>query len=48
MESMEALLSAWRPEEHADLARMIGVLAREFFIDTDALRVGGEARTATL
>ncbi len=32
------LLHEWRPEENPDLARMIGVLAREFFIDTAALQ----------
>ena len=32
------LLRDWRPEEHEDLARMIGTLARAFFIDTTALR----------
>ena len=32
------LLHEWRPEENPDLARMIGVLAREFFIDTSALQ----------
>ena len=33
------LLECWRPEEHADLARMIGTLAQEFFIDASPLRV---------
>ena len=32
------LLEGWRPEEHADLARMIAVLAREFFVDTVGAR----------
>jgi EmrB/QacA subfamily drug resistance transporter len=31
------LLASWRPQEHEDLARLIGALAREFFIDTSAL-----------
>ena len=43
---LDALLSEWRPEEHADLARMIAVLAREFFIDTAALKVPTETRAA--
>jgi EmrB/QacA subfamily drug resistance transporter len=33
------LLEEWRPQEHPDLARLIAVLAREFFIDASALRV---------
>jgi len=32
------LLEGWRPEEHPELARMIATLAREFFVDTSALR----------
>jgi EmrB/QacA subfamily drug resistance transporter len=32
------LLECWRPEEHPDLTRLIATLAREFFIDTSALR----------
>jgi EmrB/QacA subfamily drug resistance transporter len=32
------LLEGWRPEENPDLARLIGGLARAFFIDTAALR----------
>jgi EmrB/QacA subfamily drug resistance transporter len=32
------LLECWRPEEHPDLARLIATLAKEFFIDTSALR----------
>ncbi len=31
------LLAGWRPEQHADLARLIAQLAREFFIDASAL-----------
>jgi EmrB/QacA subfamily drug resistance transporter len=31
------LLECWRPEEHAELARLIATLAREFFIDASAL-----------
>jgi EmrB/QacA subfamily drug resistance transporter len=31
------LLQGWRPQEHEELARMIAVIAREFFIDTAAL-----------
>ena len=38
------LLAEWRPEEHADVARMIGVLAREFFIDTSALQARTRAQ----
>jgi EmrB/QacA subfamily drug resistance transporter len=38
------LLAEWRPEEHADIARMIGLLAREFFIDTAALHARAQAR----
>jgi hypothetical protein len=34
---LAALLEGWRPEEHEELARMIAVIAREFFIDTAAL-----------
>jgi EmrB/QacA subfamily drug resistance transporter len=32
------LLQDWRPEEHPDLAGLIASLAREFFVDTSALR----------
>ncbi len=32
------LLECWRPEEHPDLARLIATLAKDFFIDTSALR----------
>jgi EmrB/QacA subfamily drug resistance transporter len=32
------LLEGWRPDENPDLARLIGGLARAFFIDTSALR----------
>jgi EmrB/QacA subfamily drug resistance transporter len=32
------LLEDWRPQEHADLARLIDRLAREFFVDDSALR----------
>jgi EmrB/QacA subfamily drug resistance transporter len=32
------LLEDWRPEEHPDLAGLIVSLAREFFIDTSAIR----------
>jgi DNA-binding MarR family transcriptional regulator len=32
------LLEDWRPEENPDLARLIVNLAREFFVDTSALR----------
>jgi DNA-binding MarR family transcriptional regulator len=40
------LLEGWRPEEHEDLARMIGTLAQEFFIDAPALcgQVGATRR----
>jgi hypothetical protein len=31
------LLEDWRPQEHAELARLIATLAREFFIDPSAL-----------
>ena len=31
------LLEGWRPEEHEELARMIGTLAQQFFIDASAL-----------
>ena len=31
------LLEGWRPEEHEELARMIGTLAQQFFIDAPAL-----------
>jgi EmrB/QacA subfamily drug resistance transporter len=31
------LLEGWRPEEHADLARLIGTLAQQFFIDAPTL-----------
>jgi DNA-binding MarR family transcriptional regulator len=37
-ERLSELLECWRPEEHPDLARLIGTLAREFFIDTSPLR----------
>jgi len=45
---LEALLREWRPEEHADLALMIAELAREFFVDTDALKVIPAPRPATV
>jgi EmrB/QacA subfamily drug resistance transporter len=45
---LEDLLREWHPEEHAELARMIAVLAREFFIDADALRVSHETRAAAV
>jgi len=32
------LLECWRPDQHADLARFIANLAREFFVDDSALR----------
>jgi EmrB/QacA subfamily drug resistance transporter len=32
------LLEGWRPQEHAELAGLIATLAREFFIDSSALR----------
>ncbi len=32
------LLEDWRPQEHAELARLIDRLAREFFVDDSALR----------
>jgi EmrB/QacA subfamily drug resistance transporter len=32
------LLQGWRPEEHPDLAALIATLAREFFVDSSALR----------
>jgi EmrB/QacA subfamily drug resistance transporter len=31
------LLEGWRPEEHEELARMIGTLAQQFFIDASSL-----------
>lgn len=40
------LLECWRPEEHEDLARLIGSLAQEFFIDASALRVGTQVAAA--
>ena len=45
-ERLSELLECWRPEEHPDLARLIGTLAREFFIDTSPLR-GTPALPAT-
>ena len=39
-ERLADLLECWRPEEHADVARMIATLAQEFFVDTSALRAG--------
>ena len=32
------LLECWRPEEHAELARLIAGVAREFSIDSAPLR----------
>jgi EmrB/QacA subfamily drug resistance transporter len=40
------LLAEWRPEEHEDLARLITTLAREFFIDSSALRSDGGTTVA--
>jgi EmrB/QacA subfamily drug resistance transporter len=40
------LLEGWRPEEHEDLARMIGTLAQQFFIDAPTLCAQGETATA--
>jgi EmrB/QacA subfamily drug resistance transporter len=40
------LLKGWRPEENPDLARLIGGLARAFFIDTSALRGHSPAAAA--
>ncbi len=45
---LEALLREWRPEEHADLALMISELAREFFVDADALKVVPAPRPAAV
>jgi EmrB/QacA subfamily drug resistance transporter len=39
------LLEDWRPQEHADLARLIDRLAREFFVDDSALRAALPAPT---
>ena len=36
-ERLSALLEAWRPEEHEELARAIAQIARAFFVDTSAL-----------
>ncbi|MGO8907311.1 MAG: DHA2 family efflux MFS transporter permease subunit [Solirubrobacteraceae bacterium] len=35
---LSELLQCWHPDEHEELARLIGGLAREFFIDASALR----------
>jgi EmrB/QacA subfamily drug resistance transporter len=45
---LAALLEGWRPEEHEELARMIAVIAREFFIDSSVLlaHLPGEAQGA--
>jgi EmrB/QacA subfamily drug resistance transporter len=37
-ERLTDLLECWRPDQHADLARLIANLAHEFFIDDSALR----------
>ena len=37
-ERLSDLLECWRPDEHADLTRLIATLAREFFVDASALR----------
>lgn len=42
-ERLRDLLECWRPDEHADLARLIANLAHEFFIDDSALREGIQA-----
>jgi hypothetical protein len=39
-ERLRDLLECWRPDQHADLARLIDNLAHEFFIDDSALREG--------
>jgi EmrB/QacA subfamily drug resistance transporter len=39
-ERLRDLLECWRPDQHADLARLIASLAHEFFIDDSALREG--------
>ena len=41
------LLEDWRPQEHPDLARLIVSLAREFFIDTSAIRAPTPAASAS-
>jgi EmrB/QacA subfamily drug resistance transporter len=40
------LLECWRPDQHADLARFIANLAREFFVDDSALRGSMQAPAA--
>ena len=42
-ERLRDLLECWRPDQHADLARLIASLAHEFFIDDSALREGIQA-----
>ena len=47
-ERLRDLLECWRPDQHADLARLIANLAHEFFIDDSALRKGIQTHAAAV
>ncbi len=47
-ERLRDLLECWRPDQHADLARLIANLAHEFFIDDSALRKGVQTHAAAV
>ena len=47
-ERLRDLLECWRPDQHADLARLIDNLAHDFFIDDSALREGIQAPAAAV